>query len=518
MRSRLASLLVLAALAALVPGCGGSGGGSSSDLASFAPPQAPLYLEVTVKPEGELSENVNALAQKIAGVDDLGELVISELEKSSLDSGESVDFEKEIEPWLGEKAGIFFEDYEGEDFNSYGAAIETTDAEAAQELIDKQTKGDEPAKDGSFDGVDYKVEQDDGQTIGIVDDTLVFAEDEQTFKAVVEASSGESLADQDSFTSAFDAAESDSLANVFVDIGGLIEQSGGTIDSETELFLESSGIEAKNATAVASLVPGSDQVEINLATNVTGDNPSPGDASQLLGSLPGGSFAAFASSEFGRQLGESLDSIDANGIPGELEPHELKQAMKAAGIDLDKITDSIGDIGVFAQGNTEDNLTGAVVLTTNDAKEATNTVSNIGLLLRASGTPGVTAISGKATGFSVRGTGLGSQPLVVAAQGNRIAISYGLAASAQALSAEGGTTLGSNPDFKRASESLDGTPISGFVDGPAALALVENVLSPEEAEDFEEAKPYLDKVAFAAIGAGSSGDLTTAKMIIGLAE
>ena len=515
MRTRLVSLLVLGALTALaVAGCGGSGGGSSSGLAAFAPPATPLYVEATIQPEAELSENVDALAQRIAGIDDLGELIVSELEDSAGD--EPVDFAKEIEPWLGERAGIFFEGYDGDDFTGYGVAIETTDADAAQELIDKQTKTE--AKDGSFDGVDYKVEADDGETVGIIDDTLVFAEDEKTFKSAIESSNGESLADQDSFTTAFDQAADGSLADVFVDVGGLIERSGGAIDEETELFLESSGIDAENATAVASLVPGSDQVEIDFATNVTGDKPSPGDASQLLGSLPGGSFAAFATTDFGKQLEESIDSIDAQGIPGELEPHELKQAMKAAGIDLDKITASLEDVALFAQGNTENNLTGALVLTTDDAKEATNTVSNIGLLLRASGMAGVTAISGKASGFSVRSPDLGSRPLIVAAQGNRIAVSYGLAASAQALTAEGGATLASNPTFKEASESLGGTPISGFVAGPAALALVENVLSPEEAEEFEEAKPYVEKISYAAIGAGSSGDLTTAKMIVGLTK
>ena len=47
------------------------------------------------------------------------------------------------------------------------------------------------------------------------------------------------------------------------------------------------------------------------------------------------------------------------------------------------------------------------MLTTKGSKEATNTVSNIGLLLRASGTPGITAIGGKASGFSIRGSDLG---------------------------------------------------------------------------------------------------------------
>jgi hypothetical protein len=497
MRTRLALMFVAAALAALVvAGCGGSGG-SSADPASVAPPKTPFYIEATIQPDAEQSEKVNALAKQIAGIENVGELIVEELESS--DSGSPVDFEKEVEPWLGEKAGLFFESYEGEDFQDYGIAIEATDSGAAQEFIDDRPKSD----DGSF--------------VGMIGDLLVIAESEAVFKAAEKAAEGESLADQENFTSTIDQAPDGSLADIYLDVGGLIQQSGGAIDPDAKLFLKSSGIDPEGATALASLVPGTDQIEIDFATNINGDRPVPGDASQLLGSLPGGSFAALASSDFGSQLSESIDSIDEQGIPGELEPGELKKAMKAAGIDLDKITASIGDIGIFAQGNTENNLTGAVVLTTTDSKEATNTVSNIGLLLRASGTPGVTAISGKATGFSVRDSDL-DKPLIVAAQGNRIAISYGPAASAQALTAEGGATLASNPEFEEAKASLGETAMTGFVDGPAALALASSLISGDDREGFEEAKPYLEKIAFAAIGAGSSGDLATAKMIIGLTK
>ncbi|HUC00177.1 MAG TPA: DUF3352 domain-containing protein [Solirubrobacterales bacterium] len=500
MKTRFVPMLFLAALAALaVGGCGGGSGGSGADPASVAPAKTPFYLEATIQPEAELSDNVNALAQKIAGIGDVGELIVEELESS--DSDDPVDFEKEVEPWLGEKAGLFFESYDGEDFQGSGVVLETTDSGAAQEFIDDRPKPD------------------DGEVVGMVGDLLVIAETEAVFKAAeAAADDGESLAEQDTFTSTISEAADGSLADIYVDIGGLIEQSGGMIDPDAKLFLESSGIDPEGATAVASLVPGTDQIEIDFATNVNGDRPAPGDASQLLGALPGGSFAALATSDFGRQLSESIDSIDAQGIPGELEPGELKEAMKAAGIDLDKITASIADVGVFAQGNTENNLTGAVVLTTTDAKEATNTVSNIGLLLRASGTPGVTAISGKATGFSVAGA-IGDKPLIVAAQGNRIAISYGPAASAQALTAEGGATLASNPEFKEAKAALGEDPISAFVDGPAALAFAANAIAgTDKTEDFEAAKPYLEKITFVAVGAGSSGDLATARMIVGIAE
>jgi hypothetical protein len=280
-------------------------------------------------------------------------------------------------------------------------------------------------------------------------------------------------------------------------------------------LLESTGIDPENATAVASLVPGSDQIEINFSTNV--GTSEPGDASKLLETMPGGSFAAFSTANFGKQLAEGVDAIDAQGIPGQLEPGELKTGLNAIGIDLDKLAKSFKEVAVFAQGNTENNLTGALVFTTTgpEAKEA---VEKIGKLLRLSHTPGVTVLSGKASGFSVRRADLGSKPLVVATEGERIAISYGPAASTLALSASEGATLAKDPAFEEAKKALGSTPISGFVDGPAALALVQNLIPADKKEGFEEARPYLDKLAFAAVGAGSSGDLTTSKVILGLTE
>jgi hypothetical protein len=514
-------LILAAALAAFaVAGCGGSSDSSSgTSPAAVAPPQAPVYVEVAVRPEGKLKSNVESLARSIGGIDDLGNLIVSELEQSASDSGEEFDYAKEVEPWLGERAGIFLDKYDGDDFTGYGVAVQTTDAEATQGFVDKQAKSDEgPAEDGSYEGVDYKIERDDGMTVGVLDDFLVFAEDEQTFKAMVDASNGESLDDEDTFASAFDAASSGSFADVFVDIGNLIEQSGGKIDPDAQQFLDSAGINAREATAVASLIPGSDQIEIDLSSDLGGQNPPSGDASDLLGSLPADSFAAIAAPEFGKRFEEAIDQIDANGIPGQIPAGQFKSGLKEAGIDVEKIAASIGDLGVFAVGNSESSLGGAAVLTTEDSQEATNTVSNIGLLLRASGTPGVTAISGKASGFSIRSEDLGPQPLVIAAQGERIAIAYGLPAAKQALATDSGQTLADSSAYKEAVGSLGGTPISGFVDGPAALKLAAALIPAGEKKGFLEAKPYLTKIDYLAIGSGSSGDQATAKLIAGIGK
>jgi hypothetical protein len=522
MKARLVLLVATAAIAILlVAGCGGGGDSDSgSDPATLAPPGSPLFIAAAVQPQGELKANVESLAKSLGGVDDLGGLIVSELESSSGSSGEELDFEKEIEPWLGERGGLFFQSYDGDDFTGYGAAIQSTDTGATQDFIDKQTgSSDEPVEDGSYEGVDFKVQSADGTTVGVIGDFIAFAEDEKTFERMVDAADGESLADGAAFASTVDAAPSGSFADVFVDVGGLIDQTGGSIDPSAQQFLDSAGIDPEEATAVASLVPGSDQVEIDLSTDLGGENPPTGDASDLLSSLPADSVAALASADFGKRLEAAIDQIDAEGIPGEVPPHEFKSTLKEAGIDVEKIVSSIGDLAVFVEGDNESSFGGAAVLTTSGSKEATNTVFNLGLLLRASGTPGITAISGKASGFSIRSDDLGSKPLVVAAQGERIAIAYGLPAATQALTTGSGDTLGDSPVYEEAVSALGGTPIAGFAAGPAALKLASALASQtEEREQFQDAKRYLTKIDYLAIGSGSDGDLSTAKLIAGIGK
>lgn len=516
---RLALFLSALALAALaVAGCGGSSSsGGGSDPATLAPPKAPLYVAVTVRPEGEQKANVDKLAQTIGGIENLGNFVIEKLESAASSEGEEFDFEKEVEPWLGEKAGISFQSYDGNDFHGYGVAVQSTDTGEAEEFIEKQSKrGHEKLESGSFQGTEFKV-QEDGTTIGVIGEFLAVAEDEATFKEMVEASEGESLADEDDFSEAIAAAPSGSFADVFVDIGGLIEEAGKGIDPEAQTFLATAGLNPEEATAVASLVPGSDNIEVDLNSNISGENPPSGDASKLLGSLPGSSFAALASADFGKRFEEAIDRIDAQGIPGQIPPHKLKSTLKEAGLDLEKITSSIGDLGVFAEGNTKRKLGGALVLETSNPQEAKNTVSNIGLLLRSSGLPGITAISGRVSGFSIPSSSFGGNPLIIAAGGERITVADGLAAAAQALNTGGGQTLADNATFKEAVGALGGTPISGFVNGPLALTLASSLV-PAGNEGFNQAKPYLEKISYVAIGGGSSGDRTTAKMIVGVGK
>jgi hypothetical protein len=519
-KSRLVLLLAAALIAALaVAGCGGSDGSSTSDPAAVAPASSPLYVQVAVKPEGELKSNIEALAENVAGVDDLGSLIVDKIEAAASDSDEPVDFEKEVEPWLGEKGGIFFGAYDGEDFENTGFGIEVTDSDAAQQFIDDQSAtADGPVEDVSYEGVDFKFEEEDDEAIGLIGDVFVFAEGEATFKEAVDASKGESLSGSEDFTKAFDGVPANSFASVYADIGALIEGAGGTIDPDAKQLLDTAGIDPNEMTLTTSLVPGSDQLEIDVASDLGGAEPPTGDASALLGALPKNSVAALAAADFGQQLQEGIDSLDESGIPGEVPPNELKKGLAAAGIDLDKIAGSLQDAGAFVTGANKSSLGGALVLTTKGGGEAADTVASIGLFLRAARVPGVTAIKGKASGFSVRSDELGRQPIVVVANEKRIAVAYGAKAAKQALDESASTTLGDSDTYKAAVASLEGTPITAFLDGAGVLKLVESAVSPEERFEFLIAKPYLKKARFLAVGAGGSDGLATAKLILGFNE
>ena len=515
---RLVLPVLLAALVALfVAGCGGGSddGGSGTEPVSIAPPGAPVFIDFTVQPDEETAKNLDALAKEIAGVDNLGELIVTELENSASEDGEELDFDKEIKPWLGDQGGLFLPEYDGDDFEGYGAAVQTTDEGAARDFVDKQVENsDEEATDGSYDGVDFKVQEDE-TTIGVFDGLVAFAENEDIFKTMVDASGDKSLAGEAAYSDAIANVPDDSAADVYVDIGALIQQSGGEIDSETELFLDTVGIEPDEATAVASLVPGSGQVEIDLSTNVSGDNPPSGDASELLGSLPATSVAALASADFGKRFEEGIDRIDEEGIPSEgIPPNQLKKALKAAGIDLDSIAGSVGDAGVYVTGNSESTLGGALLLETDSDNEAQNTVANVGLFLRKAGVAGVTKISEGASGFSVRSPDLGRQPIVVVAKGSRIAIGYGLAPTLSSFQ-ESNKTLADTSAYNEALDALGDTPIAMYVDGPSALRLAKVLVPPGE-EDFEAAQPYLQKISYLALGSEASDELATAKLIVGI--
>jgi len=491
----------------LVAGCGSSGGGDSSsgsgsgsELANVASPGSVVFVEADLNPQGELRSNADAVTNELTGEASLKDFIASKLEKSAREEGESFNYAQEVEPWLGDRGGVAFERVEGGELSEPLIAVEATNAKAAQAFADKRTGSKKSAS-----------------AMGLVGETLVVAQDDKALKAAEEASEGESLGGEDRFQKTMEAASNGSLADVYIDLGGIVKQTEDEAEAPEKEALQAAGIDPSEATAVASVIPHSDQIEINVSSELNGESAPSGDASKLLGSLPANAFAALGFGNFSEMFEEAIDSLDEEGVPPDLKPGELKSAMAQAGIDLDKIAASLDEAAVFAEGNDEASLGGAMVITAKSA-EAASAIGGLGTLLRAANVPGITAVSGKASGFSISSGSLGKKSLVVVGKGDRVAIGYGLAQAITALNAgSGGATLSGTSAYKAAAAALGKTPISGFVDGPAALQLAE-ALIPHSKSEFWEAAPYLRKITYVGIGSGSGDDLATAKIIAGIGK
>jgi hypothetical protein len=525
LRIRLTITAFVALMAMLAVGCGGgdggggssSGSGSGSELANVASPGSVVFAEADLKPTGELKSSADSVAKKLTGEASLEDFVISKLESSAQKEGKSVDFAKEVEPWLGDRGGAAFERVEEGELSEPLIVVQTTNAKAAQAFVDKRAgEGKKPAKDVSYEGIKFEVGGSEGNAVGLIGEMLVLAQSETEFKAAVDASAGDSLGGEDRFQTTLEAASNGSLADIYIDLGGIVKQTEGENEVPTKEALQAAGIDPSEATAVASVIPHSDQIEINVSSELNGEKAPSGNASKLLGSLPANSFAALSFGDFSEMFEEAVDSLDEEGIPPDLEPGELKSALAQAGIDLDKIAASLEEAAVFAEGNSQASLGGAMVITAK-SEEAADAIGSLGTLLRAANIPGITAVSGKASGLSISSGTLGKKGLVVVGKGDRVAIGYGLAPAITALHAGSGATLSGTSAYKAAAAALGKTPISGFVDGPAALQLAETLI-PHSKSDFWEAVPYLKKISYVGISSGSNGELATAKIIAGIGK
>jgi hypothetical protein len=508
-----------AIVALLVAGCGSSSSSSSgSELANLAQPGSLVFVEGRLQPKGELKQNVDSLAEAFTGGEGLGAFVISELESSARQDGESFDFAKEVEPWLGKEGGVAFERLVNGELSEPLIAVQTTDATAAQSFVDKRTKhGKQPAKAVSYEGVEFEVGGPEDNAVGLIGKDLVLAQSEKEFKAAVDASSAESLGDEDRFQQAIANASSGSFANIYVDVGGLITQSEGGADTPTNELLQGLGVDSSETTAVASVIPRSNQIEIELSSELGGDKSPSGDVSDLLGSLPARSLAAIGFSGFDEQLQKAVDSLDESGLPPELKPHELKTLSDQAGIDLDKIVGSIEDAAFFVEGSNRASLGGAMVITDKNS-EAAEAVTSLATLLEEAAVPGVTAVEGRASGFSFESSNLGSEPLLILGEGKKLIISYGFGPLQGVVSSSvrsPAPPLSSDSSYKAAVAALGKTPISAFIDGPAALHLAE-ALIPHSKKEFWDAQPYLKKISYIGIGNEEDSEIPTAKLIAGV--
>lgn len=512
---RTLACIAAAAAALALAACGSDeGGAEDDDPASLAPADAPIYAQATLRPNGKLKSDVESLASAVSGLDDPTGRLIGLLEEGANQeptlSGKRISFEQDIEPWLGEQAGLFAKGFSEDP----GAGIvQVTDPEAARQFIDDaKQEGDE---DATYKGTDYLLDGDDETAVAVVGDFLVVG-DEPAFKEVVDVSEGEdSLGDQSEFTDALEEASSGSLVDAYVSLeqiaDELREESPGNAKA-----VETSLGDISGKSVIASLVPAADSLELDLATNA---DPAfeLTDLSGLIETLPADSFVALGIPDLGGIVDRTIDQLEKSGVEG-ISREAIEQQLSQTGLSLDDITSALGDLGIFATGTDEASLQGAAVIDSKDPEAAQNLISKLTAITGLAQLSGASNIGPAPVGNGISITDreeLGAQPLIVTTDGDRIAIGYGEEATKQALSKGGGATLDSDPTYQQAVKALDGDDLSGYVSLAGVFSLAESLGATAD-PDYQQAKPYLDSLSYAVFGGGEAGDFQNSKIIVGV--
>lgn len=337
-----ALLAVTAAAVAIASGCGSSqpAASNTSTPASAVPSGALFYADVNLDQGSDAWQQFAAVGRRFPGWQHLANSFLNSFQSdrsgtnfASL-SPAGITFKDDIQPWLGDSAGIAVTsiDSSGDGANYVAFVASKDDAKAVAAFT-----GDGATKDGDYNGYTQLVSKDGQDEIGVGDGAVLVASDAQTLHDAIDTrdGKGDSLADDGHFTDAMDALPSDSLARGYVNtqkiaqlVGfaslGSLGQAGSaqqfqqiaknlqSLDSASFAFWANEG--GFRFTARATLADGADQ-------SLLGQNLEPSTLTRLV---PSDAFAYLAFSGYDKLLEGNLD---ANGMQQQLRQLEQQTGL-----------------------------------------------------------------------------------------------------------------------------------------------------------------------------------------------
>lgn len=511
MRGRIGSILCAVALAAGLAACGGDGGGEQGP-AAVTPADAAGYFELAVRPEGEAREGAEQALAKVLDTQDPGRRIVSELERSAAADGADFDWERDIEPWLGERIGSFPSSLAGE--SEAVVIAETTDSEQALEFVRSQE--DAGGEEREYEGTSYELDA-DGDAFGVVDEMLVFGSPDG-FEQAVDASKGDSLADDESFQDTAGDLSEQSLGMLYAVPRTFLEAiPADEIDTQGRDFVLKAIGDASDEPVVGDVTASADGVEMELSS---GGSVETGQ-SALLPDLPSDAWLALGLAEIGSAVGQGLESVDAADEPGLSADAIRSQLRSQAGIDLDRdVVEALGDGALFVTGTSQASLGGALVIESENPQATATLLGRLQRLIRSQSGGQVRvrplASAGGQAGFQLTGPEL-AQPVTVAQANDRLVIGYGRASVSRALAgASGGAgTLASDPLFQQARQQVGELGVDAFLALGPVFELAESSGAASDPE-YRQAQRYLDSLSYLVLGSGSEGDRATLRLVLGL--
>jgi hypothetical protein len=498
------------ALALGAAACGGEddGGAEVPASASLVPTDAPVFGEATVRPEGDEAEAAESALSKLLNTDDPGGFLVEQLDNLLAEDDAGISYSEDIEPWLGENAGIFFSTFADEPDGA--AVVEVTDEAAAQATVDKieRSEGSRGTEE-SYEGVDYTLYEGDS-AVGFVDSFLV-AGTEAGFRAAVDASRGESLADDDMYADELATAPDDSLATLYANVPAVLDRlvEDGEITQRQRTETEERLGAPVQGPALAAFTADEDNVALQVAGRA-GDIPEP-EESPLLRELPADSWVAFGVDDLGEHLGDSFEDLEFSSGVAQLDVDEATEAL--LGTRLSELTSWVGDVGAYASGTSIFGLGTALELETTDEQASEDTLDDLQRSLLRNRSLNIEPLEGGEPGFTISPSDAPVQIVVVQREGRVIA---GLGEKSIDAVLEPDETLGDSEAFGAAADALgDDFAGSFFLDFEPMLELIDSVGADDD-PDFQSARPYLDHLDYVVTGQRREDDRNVMRLVLGL--
>ncbi|HSJ17267.1 MAG TPA: DUF3352 domain-containing protein [Solirubrobacterales bacterium] len=496
------------ALALGTAACGGDDGRAEVPAsASLAPADSPVFAEATVRPEGDQAEAADSALSKLLNTDDPGAFLVEQLDNALQEDESGIAYSEDVEPWLGENAGLFFTTFADEPDGA--AVLEVTDQGAAEAAVDKIERSEgSPGTDEFYEGVEYTRYEEDS-AVGFVDSFLV-AGTEAGFRASVDASGGEALADDDAYTEELGTAPDDTLATLYANVPAVLDRlvEDGEISERQRQETEERVGAPVQGPALATLTAAEDDVAVQVAA-AAGDTPEP-EESPLLRELPADSWLAFGVDDLGEHLSDSFESLELSGGATRFDLDEATEEL--LGLRLSELTSWIGDVGGYASGTSIFGLGTALELETTDEESSAATLDSLRRSLSRIRSLRIEPLDGD-SGFTVSPSDAPVQIAVVQREGRVVA---GLGEKSIDAVLEPDETLDGSDAFGSATNALgDDFAASFFLDFEPMLELFESTGANDD-PGFQSAKPYLDPLDYVVTGQGREDDQSVMRLVLGL--
>jgi hypothetical protein len=488
----------------------------------LVPEDAAVYFNAFLNPSRNQKRAIRDLLEKFdkaptpdEATDELANLINQGLEDVGLT------FQDDIDPWLGRQVSIFASDFT-EGSPTAAALIATEDIEATREMIAKlDESSDEDPEQKTYQGLEYDfyAGDTDGDPVasGFVDDFWVVGT-ESGFQAVVDASEGDSLADNDRFEEAAGALSDDHLALFYLDPQRLLdaaETSGDITPDQIDALEAIPGVKLSEPTA-GIFYARADGFALEVASRTTEEDSSLVEnlgESGLLPQLPGESWLALGTSEVGELAFEFLKVVEEQN-PGTVETFDA-QLSSEAGLTLEEdILGWMGDAGLFVEGTGLFVLEGAIVIESTDPETSEATIETLADLAASQGAPVSPVEVEGLSGFAITNSPELPQPINIVAGGDRVVIGYGDGATAEAIGAE--ETLADSESFQAAGDALgEDFDTTFYLEVPAIVALIEGFIPTDDPVYRDDVKPWIDPLIHVVAGSKLEGNTLVQKVVIG---